>query len=147
MARPGPKLDPERITSIVADADLFGVKASAKHHQVSVDTVRRYRHRVESDPHLRELARQKKVITSNELQKERRRAIIAGIRVLTSKFEEMAPRDIVGALKILGELETISGALNDGIAPEPTEQDPSDAPADGGAAGNEAGPTPIALVG
>lgn len=135
MANPFP--DPERIIRILVDAVECGDQVACDRWGVTTRTLRRYREKMTADPRLSEAVISKSRQLDGEWRTARRvflRSAIAKLQALIEGAGEERIREIAGAIKIVGDLEVVSGALAEGAGngniSEPTS---SSAPSEGDA--------------
>lgn len=117
---PAAALDPARIATMLADADLTSDEVAAKRHGVSVRTLWRHRARLRQDPALAARVSEKRLALEADWAEERRTFLKAGL----AKLNELVAlagvdqiRDVAGALKIVGDLELVTNALGEQSSP------------------------------
>ncbi len=115
-----PKIDPERVARIVADADIMGEESAANRHGVSVRTIYNYRKRAAKDAAVAEAYKSKKSLINEKLDNDWSASLDRALCTTVSKIDELVAkatlenlRDVVGACKILGELKITKDALSD----------------------------------
>jgi hypothetical protein len=121
-----PKLKPERIAQIVAEADLFGVAKTVERWGITDRTIRNYRARINDEPELADIFRSKKKELSVawlETSSQSMLHAIAHAGKLMEKVETLSAEKAPGALhavtgyiKIVGELQIAAHALSMGAA-------------------------------
>jgi len=128
----GTYIDPEHMATVVLDADLLGVSKAAKAHRISVTTVGTYRRRIRNEPEAFAILVAKK----RDLETRWRTARVNFLLRAVARLDELLPkmqqdqaRDIVGAIKILGELHTEQQVFVDDLANERAASRPEDSPA------------------
>lgn len=110
-----PKFDRERALRVLVDAAQMGDRQAAERWKVSEKTVRNYRQRLSGDPSLAEAFRVKNAEVSEDWRRERLDFLRFGIGKLKQLVEQATPaqiRDVAGAVKIVGDLEVVAGALS-----------------------------------
>lgn len=126
--RPSPrrsaKFTPERASEILAEAAVVGDAATAKRWGISKRTLWRYRARAKADSALTAQVNEKKGLLAKTGWAanlgDTLRTVIDSIKARTEKGEPNY-RELVGAAKVLGELETVRKAL-DGEQPADPRQ-------------------------
>jgi hypothetical protein len=104
MAKPGPKIDPEKVARILVDAADLGDRAAARRHDVSVRSVQNYREKYRDDPIVAELCAQlQKTLREDWLgsARETRRKLLA--LVWDRAVESKSVWQVAGAFKILDD--------------------------------------------
>ena len=135
--RTTPQYNPERASEVLVDAILLGDGPAATRHNVSLRSIQRYRVRARSDAALAELVASKKAKVEQDWTDARRRFLRRAIAKLEQLIDGAKPeqiREVAGAIKIVGELDVVKGALggNQPVAPpaDPAPPPPG-SPADG----------------
>jgi hypothetical protein len=104
MAKPGPKIDPEKAARILVDAADLGDRAAARRHDVSIRTVQNYREKYRGDPIVAELcAELQKTLREDWLgsARETRRKLLA--LVWDRAVESKSLWQVAGAYKVLDD--------------------------------------------
>lgn len=107
--------NPERISMVLADAQIRGDEAAAKLHDVSIRTVVRYRKQLETDQDLaRHVAKRMGVLDEDwgEAAREFLREAIAKLKEMVKTAPADQIRDVTGAVKIVGELQIVREAIH-----------------------------------
>lgn len=110
-----PNLNLERVAVIVVDAFALGDATAAAKWKISKRTVERYRARMATDRELSRLVTEKKKAVEADWSAARIRFLrrsIAKLEELVDKAGADQIREVAGAIKIVGELEVVSGTLN-----------------------------------
>jgi hypothetical protein len=126
-----PSVDPDRIAAILADAQALGDKTACDNWNISRKTLDRHRKRAAQHPELSKVVAHKKEVLERTWADDRGRVlrrILARIDMLVAEAPVEQLRDVVGAAKVLGDLELVARALND-------EQQPSSSGASEAATG------------
>lgn len=141
-------IEPERMAAVVLDAELLGNCRAAKEHRVSDDTVRAYRKRILGCPEALDILRAKK----KDIEARWRTARVNFLLRAVARLDELLPqlkadqvRDIVGAVKILGELHTTQQVLTDDLTNERDASRPPSPPAAPPATDGDRGEEPAPL--
>lgn len=126
------RFDRERAAHILADAVAIGDKPAAERNGITERTLRNYRKRLQSDPELSKLFRAKKDALDSDRDAERlewsrelRRAVHVGVAKARQMIEALPAdrfehlRDVVGFVKVFGELDITKRALGDDDEPSP----------------------------
>jgi hypothetical protein len=133
--KPAQTVEADRLASVVLDADLLGVPRAARVNGVSEDTVRNYRKRILTRPEALEILRAKKTKLEERWVATRHQFLlrtVTKLQELCEKADKDQIREVAGAVKIVGDLHVVGGALNDGEQPEPDRprEEPEEAPQD-----------------
>lgn len=134
--RHAPAYDRDRASEVLVDAIMLGDASAADRHGCSKRTVERYRQRMATDPALSALVEEKKKAQVGEWAAARTRFLrsaIAKLETLVAGATGEQIREVAGAIKIVGDLHVVSGALNV-EQPEP-DRSGAIAPTSGGSAG------------
>lgn len=132
--RTGPRIDPERLATIVADMELHGDKAAAQRHGVSVRTLYNYRERVRNDAELSKLCSEKKAAISEGWVESVRRVRLTALQKMETLIHLSDDlREVTGALKILNDAILAERVVSDGLGdagaePPRTHQEAQEAP-------------------
>lgn len=125
-----PRFDRDRAIRILVDAlDMGDAKACARHN-VTVRTLQNYRKRMVNDPELSQAFALKKEQVDRKWDTQRRLFLAEGfakVRELISTATLTNLRDLVGALKVAGELQVTTEALDVGAR---TDRESQAAPED-----------------
>ncbi|MFA4974154.1 MAG: hypothetical protein WC683_16210 [bacterium] len=128
-----PKFDRDRAIRIVVDAVQMGDAQACAFHKVALRTLQSYRKRLAGDPELAQAHAVKKEQDTLEWDAQRRAFLAEGfakIRELIKNADLKNLRDVVGALKIAGELQVTVDTLH--VSPGANQQSPKAAEASGG---------------
>lgn len=109
-----PKFDRTKALRVLLDANLIGDRQAAANHRITERTLRNYRARLEGDPELSRAFRVKAEADEASWGVERAATLALGmrkLRELISNASQEQMRDVVGAIKILGELDVAAGVL------------------------------------
>lgn len=115
MAKPGPKIAPDRVARILVDASELGDEAAAAKHNVSAKTIGRYREKYADDPIVSDLVRAlKESVVADWLTsaKAARARLLSKVEVLALGSDDL--RTVAGALKIVHDAVLAEELLNDG---------------------------------
>ena len=137
-----PTFDRERAIRILLDAQDMGDATACKRHKITVRTLERYRRRLVDDPELSQAVALKKAEIEQGWRRERLAALRTGLRKLDELFAKASMkqlRDLVGGVKILGELQVASEVLSDD-SDRPDRSDEEPAPPAGHPPGSEGPP-------
>lgn len=114
----GARLGPEQKAKIVADAMEMSNKRAAEFWKISVRTVERYVAESNKSPELTDMVAKKLIVsaaTSDERWKAERveflRFMVRKMTDVFTKCDESNLREMIGAVKIVGELHSFAGAL------------------------------------
>lgn len=111
-----PAFDRDRAARILVDAIALGDKAAADKWQVSEKTIQRYRERMQSDPDLSAFVQSILAAEAREWRKVRLNFLRTSIAKLTTLVEAASEpkhiRDVSEAIRVVGELQLASDALN-----------------------------------
>ena len=126
-----PQFSIERASEVIVDALLLGDDQAAARHNVATRTVKRYRARMRTDAALAQVVSAKKARVEQDWTDARRRFLRRAIAKLEQLIDGAKPeqiREVAGAIKIVGELDVVKGALggNQPVAPpaDPTPPPP-----------------------
>jgi hypothetical protein len=113
------KLAPERVAELLADVDFRPPgempEDVCKRYDVSLRTLTRYRNQEAADPVLAELVRKKKLERAKGWRDSRLRFLrnaINRLDTLVANATGEQIREVAGAIKIVGDLESLSQALS-----------------------------------
>jgi hypothetical protein len=138
------------IAEVLADAHLFGQAVALEKHGLTERSLRRYKHRLRTDGHLASLVRQK-TIGLEETVRQSRLELMAATQAklleLVAKTDVDHIRDLVGCLKIVGELQLVSGALSGQLPAPAREGGPTPPPAAGNGGTPSRAPPPAGTNG
>ena len=119
--------DREKAVLVLVDAIDCGDQTAMDRWKVSARTLYRYRSRLHADPVLAAAVKHKRDAMDGEWRSARRtflRSAIAKLQALIENASEERIRDIAGAIKIVGDLEVVSGALGENAPKAETEAEP-----------------------
>jgi hypothetical protein len=126
-----PVFNRERAARILIDAIAFGDKTACRQWKITVRTLVRYRARLDSDPKLAELVREKGKVADAHWSKARLRFLRKGIEKLEQLIDEAKVgqlADVSDAVRTVGELDIAAQVLNGGNDPDQQgPQSPADA--------------------
>lgn len=112
-----PKFDRDKAIRILVDAVQLGDAKACERHKVTVRTLQNYRKRLDGNPELSQAFAQKKKQSDLEWDAQRRAFLAEGFAKVRELIKEAGLaniRDVVGALKVAGELQVASETLNVG---------------------------------
>ncbi len=119
MAKPGPKIAPDRVARILVDAGELGDEAAAAKHNVSAKTIGRYREKYADDPIVSGLVqRLKESVVADWLTsaKAARSRLLSKVEALALGSDDL--RQVAGALKIVHDAVLAEELLSDGRQPD-----------------------------
>lgn len=134
------------MAEVLADAVLFGDRQAMEKHGLTDRSLRRYKHHLRGDPYLAALVRQKTIGLEEAVRQSRLELMAAAqtkLLELVKKADVEHIRDVVGCLKIVGELQLVSGALS-GQLPAPAREGGPTPPAGGSGGGTPSRAPPTA---
>lgn len=113
MNRPRKAMDPDELAVILAYGDRHGDKAAAAKFSVSHRTLQRYRAamREGKSPQLAKLVTDQKAVALERVQDLLTETYEAALRRLQEVLPSAEPREVIGAVKIVGELCLTRNAL------------------------------------
>lgn len=135
-----PRFDRDRAVRILVDAAAIGDAKACESWKISLRTLQNYRARLAGDPELSQAFAQKRTQLDNDWRIARRRflnAAIAKVQVLVDQAGPDQIRDVVGAIKIIGDLEVAAGVLGERTGVDQQGQ----APAEDAGAGSQEPPS------
>lgn len=111
--RPRKAIDPAELAVILAYGDRHGDKAAAEKFKVSHRTLQRYRAAVREGkaPELAKLVTDQKAVALERCQDLLTETYEAALRRLQAVLPNASPREVIGAVKIVGELHMTRNAL------------------------------------
>jgi hypothetical protein len=127
-------IDRERLSSILAEDAIHGIRIAAARAGVTERTLFRYRKRLDNDDELSELVSQKKARLLKEWEGEAIRFMHKCLAKMGQLVEDATVenlRDVNGAAKIVGELMVAKGVLSGGRAEPDIESQTPTAPPSG----------------
>lgn len=130
----------QRAARILVDAFALGDKTAADKHGVSEKSVQRYRQRLEEDGQLSALVRRLQARAHRDWSASRLNFLRGGIdklNALVAEADVSQIRDVAEAVKVVGELQVASDALNVGDVDHLEGDDPSSTASDAGEGGTD----------
>ena len=105
----------ERIADILVDAFALGDGAAARKWNCSIRSIYRYRARLKAAPSLAAIVIEKRAGAEDELATMRVRFLRKALVVLEARLQdpEATIHEIVGAVKIVGELHQVAEAMDE----------------------------------
>lgn len=116
----------ERIAEILVDAFALGDGAAARKWSTSRRTICRYRARMREDQALASIVREKQQEAEDELATLRVRFLRKALVILETRIThpDATVHEIVGAVKIVGELHQVAEAMDErSDSPDPDAQE------------------------
>jgi hypothetical protein len=107
-------LDPDEVATILVDADTLGDRDAAARYGISDRTIRLHRQRMRENDEIAALYRDKKARLEAQWAHDRRRVLgkaLAKVEALIEQAGVDQLRDVVGAIKVIGDLELVGNAI------------------------------------